>query len=224
MRNLTRAGPGLGPGAARTRGMLALMRYRVVKRLLDVVGAVLALAVTALPLLIVLAVVKASDPGAPALFRQARTGRGGRPFTLLKVRTMRPGAEGLKDALRAGSCVAWPDFRLHDDPRVTPIGGFLRKTSIDEVPQLVNVLRGHMSLVGPRPTSFSPATYALWQTERLEVKPGLTGPWQVEGRTSLGFEERCRLEIAFFRQPSLRRDLAVLARTPPALLRRPGVA
>jgi lipopolysaccharide/colanic/teichoic acid biosynthesis glycosyltransferase len=184
-------------------------------------GVLLALA----PLLaIVAALVKLEHRDAPVLFRQPRTGRGGRPFTILKFRTMVPGADRLKDSLRARSEVAWPDFRLHDDPRVTRLGRFLRRSSIDELPQLVNVLRGEMSLVGPRPTSFAAATYTLWQTERLDHTPGLTGPWQVYGRASMDFVERCRAEITFFREPSLRRELVVLARTIGVVLRRTGAA
>jgi lipopolysaccharide/colanic/teichoic acid biosynthesis glycosyltransferase len=100
----------------------------------------------------------------------------------------------------------------------------LRTTSLDELPQLVNVLRGDMSLVGPRPTSFDASTYALWQTARLEFRPGITGPWQVEGRRSMDFTERCRLEISFFRRRSLTRELWVLLRTARCVVRRTGVA
>jgi lipopolysaccharide/colanic/teichoic acid biosynthesis glycosyltransferase len=143
---------------------------------------------------------------------------------MLKFRTMIPEADRLKAALRERSEVAWPDFRLHDDPRVTRLGRVLRRTSIDELPQLVNVLRGEMSLVGPRPTSFAASTYALWQTERLEHTPGITGPWQVDGRVSMDFTERCRAEILFFREPSLRRELVLLARTVAVVVRRTGAA
>jgi lipopolysaccharide/colanic/teichoic acid biosynthesis glycosyltransferase len=137
---------------------------------------------------------------------------------------MLPNAAELKESLRDRSAVAWPDFRLEDDPRVTPLGRYLRKTSIDELPQLWCVLRGDMSLVGPRPTSFAADTYSPWQTERLDFAPGLTGPWQVMGRDSMDFTERCRLEISFFRRPSLWRDLLILIRTVPVVIRRTGVA
>jgi lipopolysaccharide/colanic/teichoic acid biosynthesis glycosyltransferase len=195
-----------------------------VRRTLDVVVAA-ALLVVALPVLTVVVVaIKASDPRAPVLFRQQRTGRGGRPFTLYKLRTMVPDAEARKAELRALSEVPWPDFRLRKDPRVTRLGGWLRTTSIDELPQLLCVLRGDMALVGPRPTSFAADTYELWQLERLEVRPGLTGPWQLDGRTSVDFEGRCRMEIEFIRRGSLRRYVVLLCRTPMAVLRRTGVA
>jgi lipopolysaccharide/colanic/teichoic acid biosynthesis glycosyltransferase len=158
------------------------------------------------------------------IFRQTRCGFGGVPFRLLKFRTMVTGAEDLRESLREHSSVAWPDFRLDRDPRVTAVGRLLRKTSVDELPQLVNVLRGDMTLVGPRPTSFAAVTYELWQTERLEFRPGLTGPWQVWGRQTMGFDERCRLEIAFFRHRSIWADLHVLMITIPAVLRRTGAA
>ena len=113
---------------------------------------------------------------------------------------------------------------LHTDPRVTRVGRVLRRTSLDELPQLLNVLRGDMSLVGPRPTSFDVSTYALWQTARLDFRPGITGPWQVLGRTSMDFTERCRLEISFFRRRSLGRELWLLVRTAGCVIRRTGVA
>jgi lipopolysaccharide/colanic/teichoic acid biosynthesis glycosyltransferase len=194
------------------------------KRALDLLVAVPALVILTPCLLLIALAVKLECPSAPAFFTQDRCGRGGTRFRLLKFRTMVPDAALRRDELREMSAVAWPDFRVIDDPRVTRLGRFLRKTSIDELPQLWNVVRGQMSLVGPRPTSFAADTYDLWQTERLEFKPGLTGPWQVIGRDTMDFTERCRLEISFFRQPSLRREVTILARTLPALVRRPGVA
>ena len=107
---------------------------------------------------------------------------------------------------------------------MTPFGRLLRRTSLDELPQLLNVLRGDMSLVGPRPTSFDSSTYALWQTARLDFQPGMTGPWQVHGRTSMDFTERCRLEISFFRRRSLAREVWLLLQTLPCVIRRTGVA
>jgi lipopolysaccharide/colanic/teichoic acid biosynthesis glycosyltransferase len=142
----------------------------------------------------------------------------------MKFRTMVQNADELKEQLRDQSLVPWPDFRMVDDPRVTRIGRFLRRTSLDELPQFFNVLKGDMSLVGPRPTSFHHSTYDLWQTGRLDFRPGLTGPWQVWGRDSMDFEERCRLEISFFRKPSLLAELRVLVATVPAVFRRTGAA
>jgi lipopolysaccharide/colanic/teichoic acid biosynthesis glycosyltransferase len=164
------------------------------------------------------------DPRAPVIFRQQRCGYGGRCFALFKFRTMIPGADALKESLRARSAAPWPDFRLPDDPRVTRVGRILRVTSLDELPQFLNVLRGDMSLVGPRPTSFLASTYALWQTERLDFRPGITGPWQVRGRDRMDFAERCRLEIRFFRNPSLLKELLLLFQTVACVVRRTGVA
>lgn len=198
--------------------------YRFLKRMLDVVLGSVALFVL-LPLLAVIALaIWRQDRGAPVLFRQRRCGYGGGSFEVLKFRTMVRDADRLKEELRELSLVPWPDFRLVDDPRVTRIGRFLRRTSLDELPQFINVVRGDMSLVGPRPTSFAADTYELWQTGRLEFRPGLTGPWQVWGRSSMDFEERCRLEIGFFRRPSLRRELWLLLATVGIVFRRTGVA
>jgi lipopolysaccharide/colanic/teichoic acid biosynthesis glycosyltransferase len=198
--------------------------YAIAKRSIDVVLASIALVILAPLLALLVAAVKFEQPGVHAIYRQPRVGRAGRRFVLFKLRTMVPGADTLRDGLRAQSVVAWPDFRVHDDPRVTRIGRMLRRTSLDELPQLFNVLRGEMSLVGPRPTSFDASTYTLWQTERLTFQPGLTGPWQVLGRDTMDFTERCRLEISFFRSPSILRELRLLAATLPVIARRTGVA
>ncbi len=165
--------------------------------------------------------VRFSGPG-PLFFVQERTGRGGRRFRMLKFRSMVPDAPRLKDEIRAALNVTGPDFKLEDDPRVTRFGRFLRRTSLDELPQLWNVLKGDMSLVGPRPTSFDATTYDLWHTERLEVAPGLTGLWQVARRGDIDFDDRVRLDIAYVRNRSLRLDLAILLRTIPAVLSQRG--
>ncbi len=222
-------------GASRARSALrrpvpilvletAPLGYRLSKRTLDVVVSGTALLLLSPLLLLITVATFVSDPRAPVLFRQERTGLGGRRFQVLKFRTMVRNADELKEQLRDQSVVPWPDFRLPDDPRVTRLGRFLRKTSLDELPQLVNVLRGDMSLVGPRPTSFRAETYELWQTGRLDFRPGITGPWQVMGRDSMDFEERARLEIGFFRKPSLLREIKLLFATVPAVFRRTGVA
>ena len=200
------------------------MTYAIEKAALDMLLAALALLVLAPVLVVIALAVWLEDPHAPVFFRQRRCGRGARPFELLKFRTMVRDAEALKESLRERSVVAWPDFRLPNDPRVTRLGRFLRRSSLDELPQLVNVLRGEMSLVGPRPTSFDASTYELWQTGRLDFRPGITGPWQVHGRNQLDFTERCRLEISFFRRRSLSRELWLLLRTIPCVLRQTGVA
>jgi lipopolysaccharide/colanic/teichoic acid biosynthesis glycosyltransferase len=198
--------------------------YRAIKRAIDVVVAGLLLFLLAPAMGLIALLIRLDDPRAPILFRQRRCGLGGRSFELYKFRTMVRDADALKEQLRERSVVAWPDFRLVDDPRVTPLGRVLRKTSLDELPQLFNVLRGQMTLVGPRPTSFAADTYTLWQTGRLDFRPGLSGPWQVDGRDSMDFVDRCRLEIAFFARPSLRRELWLLVRTVGTVVRRTGVA
>jgi lipopolysaccharide/colanic/teichoic acid biosynthesis glycosyltransferase len=206
------------PGPPRSRS------HRAAKRTLDILLSLLALVLLA-PLMTVIALaIFGSDPRGGVLFRQRRTGKGGRTFSLYKFRTMRRDADALKEALRHRSEVPWPDFRVSNDPRVTRIGRGLRRTSLDELPQLVNVLLGSMSLVGPRPTSFAASTYALWQTERLAFRPGLTGPWQVQGRRSMDFADRSRLEIAYFRRARLRDDLAILLATVRVVLRGTGTA
>ncbi|MGH9507531.1 MAG: sugar transferase [Terriglobales bacterium] len=165
--------------------------------------------------------IRLDSPG-PALFSQPRTGRGGQRFRLWKLRTMVADAESLKPALRARSEVDWPDFKLSHDPRITRVGAWLRRTSLDELPQLWNVWRGEMSLVGPRPTSFAAATYEPWQAERLEVLPGLTGLWQVLARGRCSFAQRSRLDIIYVRSRSLGLNLRILAATALSVLRDEG--
>jgi lipopolysaccharide/colanic/teichoic acid biosynthesis glycosyltransferase len=201
-----------------------LVSYELPKQVLDVAGAAVALIVLAPVMVVIALLIWLEDRHAPVLFRQRRCGHGGRTFELLKFRTMIPEADALKEQMREQSLVPWPDFRMRNDPRVTRVGRALRRTSLDELPQLINVLRGDMSLVGPRPTSFAAASYELWQTARLDFRPGITGPWQVAGRDSMNFEERCRLEIRFFRRHSLRRELWVLVATLGSVVRRTGVA
>jgi len=198
--------------------------YWFAKRFFDIVASAMALLMLGIPMLVIAVLVKLDDRSGPVFFRQSRTGLGGRRFDLLKYRTMVANAEELKEQLRDQSEVAWPDFRLTDDPRVTRIGRFLRRTSLDELPQFINVLKGDMTLVGPRPTSFAAGTYDIWQTGRLDFRPGITGPWQVEGRNTMDFEERCRLEISFFRKPSLWRELRMIFATIRVVFRRTGVA
>jgi lipopolysaccharide/colanic/teichoic acid biosynthesis glycosyltransferase len=198
--------------------------YSVVKRALDLALTAGLLIVFGIPLAVIALLVKLEDRSAPIFFRQPRCGANARQFNVLKFRTMVKNADALKEQLREQSLVAWPDFRLYDDPRVTRIGRFLRRTSLDELPQLINVLKGDMSLVGPRPTSFDVNTYKLWHTGRLDYRPGITGPWQVLGRDSMNFDERCRLEIQFFRQPSLLAELRLLIATVSIVFRRTGAA
>lgn len=201
--------------------MLRGRQYDPLKRALDV-----ALALLVLPLvgtvLAVCALAVAIDSRGPIVFKQQRTGRGGRRFEIYKFRTMVQNAEELKKELQHLSVVPYPDFKLIDDPRITRVGRILRKTSLDELPQVWNVLRGDMSFVGPRPTSFAPDTYDLWHARRLEVRPGLTGLWQIMGRNTTDFDERTRLDEQYIRTRSLGVDLKILVRTIPEMLRQHG--
>lgn len=199
------------------------LAYRATKRTLDVLGSSLAIIVMAPAMAIIALAILVEDPRAPVFFKQRRCGLNGVSFGLLKFRTMVSNADELKEQLRSQSIVPWPDFRLVNDPRVSRVGRVLRKTSLDELPQLLNVLVGQMSLIGPRPTSFAASTYEPWQTGRLDFRPGVTGPWQVWGRTSMNFEERCRLEIRFFRRHSILAELYVLLVTVRAIVQRTGV-
>jgi lipopolysaccharide/colanic/teichoic acid biosynthesis glycosyltransferase len=196
-------------------------RYLVAKRVIDVVVS-LVLLLVAIPALALCALAIAVDSPGPIFFAQQRTGRDGRRFRMLKLRTMVTDAEELKATLAHLNVLPPPDFKIPDDPRITRVGRFLRATSLDELPQLFNVLRGHMSLVGPRPTSFSPDTYDLWHTHRLDVAPGITGLWQVEGRNVTTFDERLRLDVQYIRRRSLWFDLQLLARTVLVVFRRSG--
>jgi exopolysaccharide biosynthesis polyprenyl glycosylphosphotransferase len=175
------------------------------------------------PLLLLVALAILVDSGRPIFFRQRRAGRDGKPFTMLKFRTMVTDAEERLGELVDLSKLEQPAFKIPDDPRVTRIGRILRRTSVDEVPQLINVLRGDMSLVGPRPEEESVvALYDERQRGRLAIKPGLTGPMQVYGRSDLTFEERLAMERDYLDNLSLLTDLAILLRTPLAIIRGDG--
>lgn len=195
-------------------------RYLPYKRAFEI-ALILASAPLLLPVAALCALaIKISDSKAPVLFRQERTGRHGHRFDMLKFRTMVPEADQLKDELRELSNLQWPDFKLASDPRVTPVGRVLRRLNLDELPQIWNVLRGEMSLVGPRPTSFDVDTYEPWQLARLEAPPGMTGLWQITERGRSQFDDRVRLDLAYLERQSLRLDMVILARTIPALLSR----
>jgi exopolysaccharide biosynthesis polyprenyl glycosylphosphotransferase len=199
-----------GPAAAR--------RYEATKRLLDILlGSVLLL--LTLPLcLLTAAAIKLTSRG-PVLFRQRRVGRGGRVFTMYKFRSMYADAEARRVRCELANEMDGPVFKIADDPRITPLGRWLRRSSIDELPQLFNVLRGEMSLVGPRP---------LWEAEeervrgaaelRTLVKPGLTCLWQISGRSELSYEHWVRLDLFYIRNRSTALDLMILVQTIPAVL------
>ena len=190
----------------------------LVKRAIDVIGALSAILLFA-PLMALAALAVKLDSRGPILFVQERAGKHGKPFKMFKFRTMVENAEELLDQVVNLDALQEPMFKLEEDPRITRVGRFLRRWSIDELPQLFNVLRGEMSLVGPRPEeSRIVARYSEWHRERLMAKPGITGPMQVSGRGDLPFEERARLEIEYVRRYTLWRDLSILLRTIPAVI------
>jgi lipopolysaccharide/colanic/teichoic acid biosynthesis glycosyltransferase len=196
--------------------------YQLAKRFMDLFLVVITMPLW-LPLNgIVALVIHFTSPGAPVMFKQLRTGKGGRRFYMYKFRTMVPDAETLKAKYAYLNELQWPDFKITNDPRITRVGKFLRKTSLDEIPQFFNILKGEMSLVGPRPTSFGPETYKLWHTSRLDVMPGLTGLWQIMGRAELEFDDRLRLDIAYIERASIWLDFNILLRTVAAVFESRG--
>jgi lipopolysaccharide/colanic/teichoic acid biosynthesis glycosyltransferase len=186
--------------------------YAPVKRAFDLSICIMSL-VPVLGILILVAVAIWKEDGGPIFFVQERTGYKGKRFKMLKFRTMVTDAEARKQELMHLNELQWPDFKIKDDPRITKIGRFLRRTSLDEIPQVLNILAGHMSFVGPRPTSFAAETYQSWQMARLEAVPGLTGLWQISGRSDVDFDERVRLDIEYIENQSFLYDLSILLRT-----------
>ena len=197
--------------------------YFAAKRVMDLFFVLISMPIW-LPLMGIVALAILVTSSTPVIFVQQRTGKGGKRFQMYKFRTMVQNAEALKKDLakvNASGDLAGP-LKLEDDPRVTKIGRILRKTSLDELPQVVNVLLGDMSLVGPRPTSWSPESYKLWHTERLDVTPGITGLWQVFGRGSEDFDEWLRWDIRYLERRSLWLDLMILFRTFTAVFKQKG--
>lgn len=193
------------------------------KRVIDVVVSA-ALLIALFPLLVGIAIAVKLTSAGPILYRWRVVGRDGRPFRSWKFRTMVADADERRSALATQNEVRGPAFKIPDDPRVTTVGRVLRRFSLDELPQLVTVLAGHMSLVGPRPpleTEY--ATYTPEQRRKLAVKPGLTGLWQISGRSDIrDFDERLALDLEYIERWSLWLDLRILARTVPAVLRGRG--
>ena len=217
--------------AARKEITAPRLGEEVVKRALDIALASVLIVLTAPLLLLLWCLVRSTSVG-PALFRQERLGRGMRPFTMLKLRSMYAdnddrthrayvttmlSAEEAEEEVPARNNAL---FKLTGDPRVTPLGAWLRRTSLDELPQLINVLRGDMSLVGPRPMlSWEAQLLAARYRRRFTVKPGITGLWQVNGRSRLSMRTALELDVEYTRRRSVLLDLSILARTVPALFR-----
>ena len=188
-------------------------KYHVIKRGIDIICSSIGLIVLS-PILVIIAIIIKLDSSGPIIFKQERVGYKGRRFFMYKFRSMVVNAEELKDKLQEKNEMSGPMFKMKEDPRITKVGKFIRKTSIDELPQLVNVLKGEMSLVGPRPSlpkevdKFEP-----WMLKRLEVKPGLTCYWQVQGRNDIGFEEWMRLDCKYVEDKCTLLDLKLIFKT-----------
>lgn len=220
---------GQGPGlAVELRGKGSTRKAELaVKRSLDVAGSAVALLVFSPLFAVIAAAIKLSSKG-PVLFRQQRVGQYGQPFEFLKFRSMRPGnhhaihQEFVKELIAGGTAAgdAKPVYKMTNDPRITPIGRFLRRTSLDELPQFFNVLIGQMSLVGPRPPiPYEVECYETWHLRRLLiVKPGITGLWQVKGRSRTTFDEMVRLDLRYARTWSVWMDVQILLATPRAMV------
>jgi exopolysaccharide biosynthesis polyprenyl glycosylphosphotransferase len=194
----------------------------VAKRIFDLCGSTLVL-ILGSPIWLGLAVLVKTTSRGPVLYKQVRVGHNGRLFTIYKFRTMVDGADRMQKELLARNEADGPLFKMREDPRVTKFGRWLRKFSLDELPQLLNVVRGEMSLVGPRPAlPGEVANYEDWHRDRLEVPPGLTGLWQVRGRSELGFDDYVRLDLFYIENWSILYDLFIMAKTIPTVLTRKG--
>lgn len=187
--------------------------YEVIKRLIDVVCSFMGVLVLS-PLFIIIAIIIKATSKGPVFFSQKRVGKNGKEFNMYKFRSMVVNAEELKEKLAAQNEMSGPMFKMKDDPRVTKVGKFIRKTSIDELPQLWNVLKGDMSLVGPRPSlPKEVAQFDKWMHKRLEVKPGLTCYWQVSGRNNIDFEDWMKLDIKYVDERSTWIDIKLIFKT-----------
>lgn len=196
--------------------------FDILKRFTDIAVAslILLLVLPVIPVIVLL--IKLDSPG-PVLFRQKRVGKDGREFDFFKFRSMHMGAENVIASLRPLSGVDGPVFKLKEDPRITSTGRFLRRSSLDELPQLLNVLKGDMSVVGPRPNLPSEVSqYLPWQRRRLDVTPGITCYWQIAGRSHIGFQEWMRLDLEYIRSRSLVTDMKIMLKTIPAVIARKG--
>ncbi|MGD7043167.1 sugar transferase [Jeotgalibacillus proteolyticus] len=188
--------------------------YLFIKRVLDILGAIIGI-VMLLPLIIVVSVIiKLEDSNGPIIFKQKRMGENGKEFYMYKFRSMVSNAEELKASLMMQNEASGPIFKIKADPRITKIGKFIRKTSIDELPQLFNVLKGEMSLVGPRPPLPDEVNqYSNYEMQRLKVVPGLTCYWQVSGRSNIGFSEWVELDLKYIQERNLFIDLKLICLT-----------
>jgi exopolysaccharide biosynthesis polyprenyl glycosylphosphotransferase len=188
--------------------------YLIAKRIMDICGALIGLICLSWLFLIVALLIKLEDPKGPVFFKQVRVGKDGKEFYMYKFRSMVTNAEELLESLLHLNETTGAMFKMKNDPRVTKVGKFIRKTSIDELPQLWNVLKGDMSLVGPRPPlPREVAQYTEYDKQRLLVTPGCTGLWQVSGRNDLGFNEMVELDLKYIRERSILYDLKIILKT-----------
>lgn len=188
--------------------------YQVSKRAIDIVGASIGLIVLSLPLIVISIIIKVQDPKGSIIFKQQRVGKNGQKFSMYKFRSMVSNAEELLDSLLEQNETTGAMFKMKDDPRITRIGKFIRRTSIDELPQLWNVLKGDMSLVGPRPPLPREVDeYTDYDKQRLLVTPGCTGLWQVSGRSNIGFKEMVELDLKYITERSIINDIKIMLRT-----------
>lgn len=187
--------------------------YKVSKRALDVFASLLGLILLSPILFIVVVMIKLDSKG-PVIFKQKRVGLNGKEFYMYKFRSMVVNAEELKEKLAAQNEMSGPMFKMKEDPRVTRVGKFIRKTSLDELPQLINVIKGDMSLVGPRPSLPNEVKeFEPWMLKRLDVKPGLTCFWQVSGRNDIDFEDWMKLDIKYVNEKSFFLDIKLILKT-----------
>lgn len=187
--------------------------YDLIKRILDIVGAMCGIIIS-IPILLPISIAIKLESNGPILFSQTRIGKGGKHFKIYKLRSMVVNAEELKEKLSSKNEMSGPMFKIKDDPRITKVGKFIRKTSIDELPQLFNVLKGEMSLVGPRPSLPKEVeNFEEWMLKRLIVKPGLTCYWQVMGRNSIDFEDWMKLDLKYVENRSLLLDIKLIFKT-----------
>ena len=187
---------------------------RRTKRVIDIFVSIVGLAILLIPLAFTALLIKLEDPKGPIFFTQTRVGLNGKPFVIYKFRTMYVGAEKQLADLMAKNEIEGPMFKMKRDPRITRVGGFLRKFSIDEFPQLENVLKGEMSIVGPRPAlPREVEQYSAYHCLRLRVKPGCTGLWQVSGRNKLHFEEMIQLDLRYLNRGSFLLDVQIMLKT-----------
>ena len=198
-------------------GYNAVTLSRIIKRLFDILACIIFI-MAFLPFFAVVALIIKWDSPGPVIFKQERCGLKGKRFNMYKFRSMIPGAENMTERLKSKNEISGCMFKIKNDPRITRVGRFIRKTSLDEFPQIINVIKGEMSLVGPRPPlPTEVAEYESWHHLRLSVKPGMTGLWQVSGRNSLGFEEMVILDLKYIEERTFLQDIKIILKTIPLL-------